>query len=173
MCAVGLQGGGCALSSPAATARYQCIFVHVACRCPDCQYLLEILYSFEHVIWPDGQKPSNKTISGRMIGSISSVSLGLASPGQWCGLGVPMVDEVHTGTYWELFHLEQMITGKEDAANNYTRGHYTICKIIDLVLDQIYSVYMVSCFCSWNHPQETMARSPSLTLLFTQYPRFP
>jgi len=31
-----------------------------------------------------------------------------------------------------------MITGKEDAANNYARGHYTIGKeIIDLVLDRI------------------------------------
>jgi len=31
-----------------------------------------------------------------------------------------------------------MITGKEDAANNYARGHYTIGKeIIDLVLDRM------------------------------------
>ena len=31
-----------------------------------------------------------------------------------------------------------MITGKEDAANNYARGHYTVGKeILDLVLDRI------------------------------------
>lgn len=31
-----------------------------------------------------------------------------------------------------------MVTGKEDAANNYARGHYTIGKeVIDLVLDRI------------------------------------
>ena len=31
-----------------------------------------------------------------------------------------------------------MITGKEDAANNYARGHYTVGKeIVDLVLDRI------------------------------------
>ena len=31
-----------------------------------------------------------------------------------------------------------MICGKEDAANNYARGHYTIGKeIIDLVMDRI------------------------------------
>ena len=42
-------------------------------------------------------------------------------------------DEVRTGTYRQLFHPEQLITGKEDAANNYARGHYTIGKeIIDL-----------------------------------------
>ena len=44
---------------------------------------------------------------------------------------------MRTGTYRQLFHPEQLITGKEDAANNYARGHYTIGKeIIDLVLDR-------------------------------------
>jgi hypothetical protein len=48
------------------------------------------------------------------------------------------VDEVRTGTYRQLFHPEQLISGKEDAANNYARGHYTIGKeIIDSVLDRI------------------------------------
>ncbi len=47
-------------------------------------------------------------------------------------------DEVRSGTYRQLFHPEQLITGKEDAANNYARGHYTIGKeIIDLVLDRL------------------------------------
>jgi len=47
-------------------------------------------------------------------------------------------DEVRTGTYRQLFHPEQLITGKEDAANNYARGHYTIGKeIVDIVLDRI------------------------------------
>ncbi|XP_015773084.1 PREDICTED: tubulin alpha-3 chain, partial [Acropora digitifera] len=51
---------------------------------------------------------------------------------------LPVADEVRTGTYRQLFHPEQLITGKEDAANNYARGHYTIGKeIIDLVLDRI------------------------------------
>ncbi|EPB77171.1 Tubulin/FtsZ family, GTPase domain protein [Ancylostoma ceylanicum] len=47
-------------------------------------------------------------------------------------------NEIRTGTYRSLFHPEQLITGKEDAANNYARGHYTIGKeIIDLTLDRI------------------------------------
>jgi len=49
-----------------------------------------------------------------------------------------VIDEVRLGTYRQLFHPEQLITGKEDAANNYARGHYTIGKeIVDLVLDRI------------------------------------
>lgn len=49
-----------------------------------------------------------------------------------------LLDEIRTGTYKQLFHPEQLINGKEDAANNYARGHYTIGKdIIDVVLDRI------------------------------------
>merc|ERR1719478_1348305 len=49
-----------------------------------------------------------------------------------------VVDEVRTGTYRQLFPPEQLISGKEDAANNYARGHYTIGKeIVDLCLDRI------------------------------------
>merc|ERR1719293_164688 len=47
-------------------------------------------------------------------------------------------DEVRQGPYRQLYHPEQIINGKEDAANNYARGHYTIGKeIVDLVLDRI------------------------------------
>jgi tubulin alpha len=49
-----------------------------------------------------------------------------------------LLDEIRTGTYKALFHPDQLITGKEDAANNYARGHYTVGKeIIDPVLDRI------------------------------------
>nr|KAG5688802.1 hypothetical protein BaRGS_033286 [Batillaria attramentaria] len=65
-----------------------------------------------------------------------------------CGKHVPrcifvdleptVVDEVRTGTYRQLFHPEQLISGKEDAANNFARGRYTIGReIVDLVLDRI------------------------------------
>ncbi|OBS59889.1 hypothetical protein A6R68_08990 [Neotoma lepida] len=51
------------------------------------------------------------------------------------------VDEVHTGTYRQLFYPEQLSPGKEDAASSYAHGHYTIDKeITDLVLDQIHKL---------------------------------
>ncbi|MEQ2300534.1 Tubulin alpha-1C chain [Ameca splendens] len=41
----------------------------------------------------------------------------------------------------QLFHPEQLISGKEDAADNSARGDYTIGKeIIDLVLDRIWKL---------------------------------
>ncbi|GAA6111452.1 tubulin alpha chain-like [Tachysurus ichikawai] len=45
-------------------------------------------------------------------------------------------DEVRTGSYRQLFHPEQLISGKEDAANNYARGHYTVGKEI-MVLERV------------------------------------
>ena len=49
-----------------------------------------------------------------------------------------VVDEVRSGTYRQLFHPEQLISGKEDAANNYARGHYTVGKeIVDSVLEKL------------------------------------
>jgi hypothetical protein len=48
------------------------------------------------------------------------------------------IDEIRTGDYRQLFHPELLISGKEDAANNYARGHYTIGKeILDGTLDKI------------------------------------
>nr|GMC53086.1 alpha tubulin1 [Ipomoea batatas] len=49
-----------------------------------------------------------------------------------------VIDEVRMGPYGQLFHPEQLISDKEDAANNFARGHYTIGKeIVDLCLDRI------------------------------------
>ncbi|OON18318.1 Tubulin/FtsZ family, GTPase domain protein, partial [Opisthorchis viverrini] len=46
-------------------------------------------------------------------------------------------DEVRNGTYRQLFHPKQFITGKEDAANNYARGYYTVGREMrNLVLDK-------------------------------------
>ena len=49
-----------------------------------------------------------------------------------------LVDEVQTGSYRALFKPDQMIKGKEDAANNYARGHYTIGKeLVEVTCDKI------------------------------------
>ncbi|KAF0035634.1 hypothetical protein F2P81_010946 [Scophthalmus maximus] len=41
-------------------------------------------------------------------------------------------------TVVDLFHPEQLISGKEDAANNYARGHHTVVKeIFDDVMERI------------------------------------
>jgi len=49
-----------------------------------------------------------------------------------------VIDEVRNSKYRQLYHPEQLISGKEDAANNYSRGHYTVGKeIVEIVLERI------------------------------------
>ena len=48
------------------------------------------------------------------------------------------IDEIRSGAYKELFHIENLISGKEDAANVYARGYHMLGKeVIDLLLDRI------------------------------------
>merc|ERR1712157_98088 len=100
------------------------------------------LYCLEHGIQPDGQMPSDKTIGGgddAFNTIFSETGAGKHVPrAVFVDLEPTVCDEVRTGTYRQLYHPEQIISGKEDAANNYARGHYTIGKeIVDLVLDRI------------------------------------
>lgn len=53
------------------------------------------------------------------------------------------LDEIRTGTYKSLFHPEWLITGKEDAANNYARGHYTIGKeLLNVTMERLRSLFI-------------------------------
>uniref|UniRef100_A0A8C1KP42 Tubulin, alpha 8 like 3 n=1 Tax=Cyprinus carpio TaxID=7962 RepID=A0A8C1KP42_CYPCA len=107
------------------------------------------LYCLEHGIQPDGQMPSDKTIGGgddSFNTFFSETGAGKHVPRAiFVDLEPTVIDEVRTGTYRQLFHPEQLITGKEDAANNYARGHYTIGKeIIDLVLDRTRKLFQTN-----------------------------
>jgi len=49
-----------------------------------------------------------------------------------------VVDDVRTGARSRMFHPEFLLNGKEDAANNFARGHYTVGKeILDQVNDRL------------------------------------
>jgi len=100
------------------------------------------LFCLEHGIQPDGTMPSDKTIGSgddSFQTFFSETGAGKFVPRcVFIDLEPTVIDEVRTGTYRQLFHPEQLISGKEDAANNYARGHYTIGKeVVDLVLDRI------------------------------------
>ncbi|XP_004400552.1 PREDICTED: tubulin alpha-3 chain-like [Odobenus rosmarus divergens] len=120
----------------------ECISIHVGQAGVQIGNACWELYCLEHGIQPDGQMPSDKTIGGgddSFNTFFSETGAGKHVPrAVFVDLEPTVVDEVRTGTYRQLFHPEQLITGKEDAANNYARGHYTIGKeIVDLVLDRI------------------------------------
>ncbi|CAH3149373.1 unnamed protein product [Porites evermanni] len=120
----------------------ECISVHVGQAGVQIGNACWELYCLEHGIQPDGQMPSDKTIGGgddSFNTFFSETGAGKHVPrAVFVDLEPTVVDEVRTGTYRQLFHPEQLITGKEDAANNYARGHYTVGKeLIDIVLDRI------------------------------------
>jgi tubulin alpha len=112
------------------------------------------LYCLEHGISPDGKKEaetketvtdpkggekSAKKETGSFSTFFSETGSGKFVPrALFLDLEPTVVDEVRTGKYKSLFHPEQLISGKQDAANNYARGHYTVGKdIVDLALDRI------------------------------------
>jgi hypothetical protein len=80
-------------------------------------------------VQPDGQMPSDKTVGGgddAFNTFFSETGSGKHVPrAVFVDLEPTVIDEVRTGTYRQLFHPEQLISGKEDAANNFARGHYT------------------------------------------------
>ena len=101
-------------------------------------------------IQPDGQMPSDKTIGGgddAFNTFFSETGAGKHVPRcVMVDLEPTVVDEVRTGTYRQLFHPEQLITGKEDAAN-YMLTHGTFCsKFIVVFLGLISSD--VRCLCT-------------------------
>ncbi|KAI1713873.1 tubulin/FtsZ family, GTPase domain-containing protein [Ditylenchus destructor] len=97
------------------------------------------LYCLEHGIGPDGTCFDEGQDDDSFSTFFAEASRGKYVPrALFIDLEPTVIDEVRTGTYKHLFHPEQLITGKEDAANNYARGHYTIGKeIIDTCMDRI------------------------------------
>ncbi|EEB09203.1 tubulin alpha 1 [Schizosaccharomyces japonicus yFS275] len=104
------------------------------------------LYCLEHGIGPDGylqEKAIAQSAGGPRDDGFSTF---FSETGQgkfvprsiYVDLEPNVIDQVRTGTYRDLFHPEQLMSGKEDASNNYARGHYTVGKeMIDGVMDRI------------------------------------
>ena len=103
------------------------------------------LFCLEHGIDKDGKMPSDTTFgkeSDPFNTFFSETRQGQHVPrAVFVDLEPTVLDEIRTGPYKKLFHPEQLINGKEDAANNYARGHYTVGKeIIEHTIDRIRKV---------------------------------
>jgi len=97
------------------------------------------LYCLEHQIGKDGSLDASAKPSTALTTFFNEASNDKYVPRSiFVDLEPSVVDEVRTGDYRKLFHPSQMITGTEDAANNYARGHYTVGKeLLDQTLDKI------------------------------------
>ncbi|GKT36870.1 Alpha-tubulin [Aduncisulcus paluster] len=99
------------------------------------------LFCLEHGIQPDGQCPSDKSIGiedDAFNTFFSETGSGKHVPrAVLFDLEPTVVDEVRAGAYRQLYHPEQIINGKEDAASNYAAAYYALGRqSIDLVLDR-------------------------------------
>lgn len=99
-------------------------------------------YLLEQGLLPDGNpNPDTKDIgdTGAYETFFTETRTGKYVPRSiFVDLDPSPIDEIRHGTYRDLFHPELLINGKEDAANNYARGHYTVGKdIIEEVIDRI------------------------------------
>uniref|UniRef100_A0A0M3HPG0 Tubulin alpha chain n=2 Tax=Ascaris TaxID=6251 RepID=A0A0M3HPG0_ASCLU len=104
------------------------------------------LYCVEHGITADGiivdkQKAleeKNRFSDSSLTSFFADTANGRASPRAiLVDLEPSVIDTIRTREYRNLFHPEQLISGKEDAANNYARGHYTIGReFIDVVIER-------------------------------------
>nr|CAD7256184.1 unnamed protein product [Timema shepardi] len=90
------------------------------------------LYCLEHGIESDGSVPPDKGLDDTdncLNTFFSETDCGRMVPRAiMVDLEPTVIDEIRNGAYRQLFHPEKLITGKEDAANNYARGYYTVGK---------------------------------------------
>ncbi|KAI9592679.1 alpha tubulin 6 [Syncephalis fuscata] len=122
----------------------ECISLHVGQAGVQIGNACWELYCLEHGIAPNGERSDVDSTVGSHNDKSFSTFFSETGAGKYVPRSVmidlepAVVDEIRTGSYRQLFHPEQLISGKEDAANNYARGHYTIGKeLVESVVDRI------------------------------------
>ncbi|KAM7322566.1 hypothetical protein ACRRTK_018071 [Alexandromys fortis] len=107
------------------------------------------LYCLEHGIQPDGflldsqhdhlENARTEHRSASLDTFFDETRAGKHVPrALFMDLEPTVIDDIRVGKYHSLFHPEQLVNGKEDAANNYARGRYSVgSDVIELVLERI------------------------------------
>lgn len=97
------------------------------------------LYCLEHGINGDGSLTSKPNVDENTTTFFTESDSNKYVPNSiFIDLEPSVIDEIRNGPHRSLYRPKMLITGKEDAANNYARGHYTVGKeIIDNVMTQI------------------------------------
>ncbi|KAI8057799.1 alpha-tubulin [Syncephalis plumigaleata] len=119
----------------------ECVSIHVGQAGVQIGSACWELYCLEHNIQPNGKPMENS--EEKALGSantfFSEVSNGRYVPRTvFVDLEPNVIDEIRNGEYRELYNPDLLISGKEDAANNYARGHYTIGKdVLDNVVHRV------------------------------------
>ena len=96
-------------------------------------------YCAEHDIQKTGQRDDAKPNSSAFKCFFQETGAGQFVPRNlMVDLEPNVIDDVKSSEFSAIFHPEFLLSGKEDAANNFARGHYTVGKeMIDKVNDRI------------------------------------
>lgn len=96
------------------------------------------LFTLEHGIKADGTLMDETKIDDNMKTFFSDTKSGKVVPRVlFVDFEQSVISSIQTGEYRSLYNPNYMIMGKEDAANNYARGHYTVGReYIDQVMEQ-------------------------------------
>ncbi|XP_055850249.1 tubulin alpha-4A chain-like [Episyrphus balteatus] len=98
------------------------------------------LYCLEHDISPDGSLTHPHGDSDACYTAFFNETQGgkVVPRSIFIDMEPTVIDEVRNGQFKDLFHPDQLITGKEDAANNFARGFNTIGReMIEPIADRI------------------------------------
>ncbi|OAF70079.1 hypothetical protein A3Q56_02168 [Intoshia linei] len=120
----------------------ECISIHVGQAGVQIGNACWELYCIEHGINEDGSidiESGKHRTDDSFTTFFSETSQGKHVPRAiFLDLEPTVIQEIKNSKYRSLFHPHQMISGNEDAANNYARGHYTVGKeLIDVVMDRV------------------------------------
>ncbi|XP_041764497.1 tubulin alpha chain-like isoform X1 [Anopheles merus] len=96
------------------------------------------LYCLEHGIYPDGQF-CDCSLNEDCSAFFSCDRSGQCVPRVLLvDMEPSVVDEIRIGTYRDLFHPSSLLTGCEDAASNFGRGHYRLGQtMIEPAMDRL------------------------------------
>ncbi|KHJ96860.1 Tubulin/FtsZ family, GTPase domain protein [Oesophagostomum dentatum] len=87
------------------------------------------LFCLEHDINPDGKPGDEEPChTGRSTFFDESCAGNFTPRAAMIDLEPSVIDQLRCGIYKNLFHSAQFVSGKEDAANNFARGFYTVGK---------------------------------------------
>jgi len=97
-------------------------------------------YTAEHNIEANGLAGENFNNSDEyFLTFFEETAAGQYVPRNLCvDLEPTVLDDIRRGKFSGIFHPEFLVNGKEDAANNFARGHYTVGKeLMDVVNDRV------------------------------------
>lgn len=123
----------------------ECISIHVGQAGIQLGNACWELYCLEHDIDKDGKKKPNAASATAAEKNKNFTTFFTESSAEryvprciHVDLEPTVIDEIRKGPYSRLYHPDQLISGKEDAANNYARGHYTIGReMVDPTLEAL------------------------------------